>query len=57
MVNVLCQLYNTIDLIKIYTYVYLHTDLAIVLKILFNHKSSWFVTLPFDLYDVILSNV
>ena len=49
--------YNAIDLIKLYTYVYLHTDLAIVVKILFNHKVSWFATLPFDLYDVILSKI
>lgn len=49
--------YNAIHLIKMYQYVYLHTDLAIVLKLLFNHKSSWFVTLLFDLYDVILSKI
>ena len=46
--------YNVKDLIKIFYYLYLHTDLLTLLRNMFKHKDYWFSTIPFDLYAVII---
>ena len=46
---------NLKNIKEMYTYLYAHVDLPSILKLLFNHKSSMFYTLPLELCDVILS--
>ncbi len=45
------------QLIKSYTDLYIQSDLKRSLLLLFNLTSSWFFTLPLELYDVILNNL
>ena len=43
------------QVVKLYTDLYIHSDLKKTLQLLFQLKSSWFSKLPLDLYNVIIN--